>query len=150
MYGGARLTTRVAVPLIFGVFVLTDLMLYQASAVPPNYIFYLYLGVSILLGRWLLARSESPWRIVAGSVGGYVLFFLVSNFAAWLEGARGYYQPHTFGTLMQAYAEGLEFLRMQPGQLDCGLLFSFGLFGAHAVLARAYFPAERPVAEGVR
>jgi hypothetical protein len=110
---------------------------------PPNYILYPLLGVSVLLGRALLARSQAPWRIAVGTVTSYVVFFLVSNTAAWLEGARGYYHPLSFGTLMQAYLEGLEFLRMQPGQLDFGLLLSFGVFGAHAALAAAYFPAER-------
>jgi hypothetical protein len=150
MYSGARLSTRVALPLTLGVFVLTDLILYKASAVPPNYIFYVCLGVSILIGRALLAHSQAPWRIATGAIGGYAFFFLVSNFFAWLEPARPYYQPHTFSTLLLAYKEGLEFVRMQPGHIIGDLVFSFGLFGAHAYLAKAYFPAERVAVEGVR
>jgi hypothetical protein len=142
LYTGARLTLRVALPLTLGVFGLTDLVL-SRGAVPPNYVFYALLAVSVLLGRGLLARSQAPWRIAAGSVLSYALFFLVSNAAAWLEGALPEYSPHTLGTLLLAYSNGLAFLRMQPGQLDFGLLLSFGLFGAHAALAKAYFPAEQ-------
>jgi hypothetical protein len=145
LYAGARLTARAAFPMTLGVIAFTDLILYAGNAVPPNYVLYPLLAVSLLIGRGLLARSESAWRIAAGCVSSYFLFFLVSNAAAWLEGARGYYEPHTFATLMQAYLEGLEFLRMQPGQLDFGLILGFGLFGLHAALAKAYFPAERVV-----
>ena len=147
LYSGARLTARVAFPLTLGVFAFTDLALYASSAVPPNYLFYLVLAVTLLAGRGLLAHSQAPWRVVAGALGSYAFFFLATNFAAWLEGARPYYKPHTFATLMQAYAEGLEYLRMQPGQLVGDLVLSFGLFGAHAALAKAYFPAERVAAK---
>jgi hypothetical protein len=142
LYAGARLSLRVALPLTLGAFALTDLVL-SRGAVPPNYLFYLLLAVSVLLGRGLLGHSQAPWRVAAGSILSYALFFLVSNFAAWLEGALPEYSPHTFDTLLLAYYNGLAFLRMQPGQLDFGLLLSFGLFGAHAALAKAYFPAER-------
>jgi Family of unknown function (DUF6580) len=151
LYSGARLTTRVALPLIFGVFALTDVLLYTTKGgVPPNYVFYVCLAASILIGRALLAHSQAPWRVGVGAVAAYAFFFLVTNFVAWLEPARPYYQPHTFASLMLAYKEGLEFVRMQPGHIVGDLVFSFGLFGAHAVLAPAYFPAEKVAMEGVR
>jgi hypothetical protein len=150
LYSGARLSLRVALPLTLGVFVLTDLILYRAAHYSPNYIFYLCLIVSVLIGRGLLMRSQAPWRIFTGALGGYAFFFLVSNFAAWLEPARPYYSPHTFDSLLRAYAEGLEFLRMQPGHLIGDLALSLGLFGLHAALAKAYFPAEQVVPETAR
>ncbi|HJZ92012.1 MAG TPA: DUF6580 family putative transport protein [Gemmataceae bacterium] len=143
LYGGSRLSARVAFPLTLGVVAFTDLAIYAMRGDPPTYFFYVCLAASVLLGRWLLTRSQSPARIVGGAVASYALFFLVTNFAAWLQPARDYYKPHTFETLMQSYVEALEFLRMQPGQLDFGLILSFGLFGAHAYLAKAYFPAEQ-------
>ena len=149
VYSGARLTARVAVPLVFGTFLVSDGILYAGSAIPPNYLFYLCLGVSLLIGRGLLAHSQAVWRVVAGGLGSYAFFFLASNFAAWLEPALPEYSPHTFGTLLLAYEKGLEFVRMQPGQLIGDLVFALGLFGAHAYLAKAYFPAERVAPEGV-
>jgi len=152
VYSGARLTTRVAVPLVIGGFFLSDVIISRGWNVQPNYIFYLCLGVSLLIGRGLLAHSQAIWRVVTGGVGSYVFYFLVSNFVAWLEPALPEYSPHTFGTLLLAYERALEFLRMQPGQIFGDLVFSLGLFGAHAYLAKAYFPAERvrAVPEAVR
>jgi hypothetical protein len=145
LYSGARLSLRVALPLTLGVFVLTDLILYRAAHYSPNYIFYVCLIASVLIGRGLLRRSEQPWRIATGSIAGYAFFFLVSNFAAWAEPAREYYRPYTAATLLRAYGEGLEFLRMQPGHLVGDLLLSFVLFGLHFVLAKVYFPSEQVV-----
>jgi hypothetical protein len=150
LYCGARLSMRVALPLTLGVFVLTDLILYRAAHYSPNYTFYVCLVVSLLIGRGLLRRSQAPWRILGGALGGYAFFFLVSNFAAWLEPARSYYAPHTFETLVRAYREGLEFLRMQPGHLIGDMVLSLGLFGLHAALARSYFPAEQVAPEATR
>lgn len=150
LYAGARLTPRVAVPLTLGVFAVSDAILYFGSHIQPNYVFYVCLGASVLLGWAVLRRTQNPAWVVGASLTSYAFFFLLSNFAAWLEPAREYYRPHTFATLMQAYAEGLEFLRMQPGHLIGDLVCGLGLFGAHAYLAKAYFPAERVVPEAAR
>jgi hypothetical protein len=76
-------------------------------------------------------------------MAGYVLFFLITNAAAWLGNARAYYEPHTLATLLQAYGEGLEYLRYRPGEVFGGPLCVGIVFGAHALLARVYYPAER-------
>lgn len=145
LYCGARLSARVAIPLTLGVVAITDLLLYQWSHILPNYLFYVILGASVLLGRGLLGHSFAWWRIGVGSIASYALFFLVSNFVAWLEPALPQYQPRSLATLMLSYRNGLDFLRHQPGHLDCGLLLSFGAFGLHAYLAKVYFPAEQIV-----
>ena len=153
LYAGARLTTRVAVPLVVGVFFLSDAILYVRGHTPPNYLYYLCLGVSLLLGRVLLAHSQAVWRIVAGGLVSYVVFFLATNVAAWLEPALPEYVPATLDTLLLALEKGLEFVRVwRPGHIIGfgDVLPSLALFGAHAYLARAYFPAERVVAEGAR
>jgi len=150
LYSGARLSMRIALPLTIGVFLATDLILYRAAHYSPNYIFYVCLVVYLVLGWALLRRSQHPGRIAVGALGGYAFFFFSSNFAAWLEPAREYYRPHTLNTLMRAYGEGLEFLRMQPGHLIGDLALSFMLFGAHALLAKAYFPAEEIAIESAR
>jgi hypothetical protein len=149
MYCGARLTTRVAIPVVLGGFLLSEIVLYKGSYIPPNYLYYLCLGVSMLIGRVFLVRSQAVWRIVLGGFASYAFFFLASNFASWLEPAREYYRPYSLETLLLCYREGLEFLRYFPGHI-VGLgdvLPGLFLFGAHAVLAKLYFPAERVVAE---
>jgi hypothetical protein len=150
LYSGARLTPRVAFPLTLGVFALSDAVLYFGSHIPPNYVFYVCLAASAFLGWGFLRRTQSPVRIVTGSLVSYAFFFLFTNFAAWLEPALPEYSPRSFETLLLAYGKGLEFLRMQPGHLMGDLVFGLGLFGAHAYLAKAYFPTERVVPEAAR
>jgi hypothetical protein len=153
LYAGARLTTRVAVPLVIGVFFLSDAVLFVRGHTPPNYLFYVCLGVSLLLGRVLLTHSQAAWRIVAGGLVSYLVFFLATNTAAWLEPALPEYAPRTWDTWLLAMEKGLEFLRVwRPGHIIwCGdVLPGLALFGAHAYLAKAYFPAERVVPEAAR
>jgi hypothetical protein len=152
MYAGARLPVRIALPLVVGGFMLSDLLLQLRSPIPPNYLFYLCLGVSLLIGRGLLFHSQAIWRVIVGGIGSYVFFFLATNIAAWAETALPEYSPHTLTTLLLALENGLAFLRYRPGHL-IGLgdvLPALALFGAHAYLARAYFPAEQVAVEAVR
>jgi len=145
LYCGARLSASTALLLTLGVVAITDLLLYQWSHIMPNYLFYAILGATVLLGRGLLGKSFAWLRVGVGAIASYALFFFVSNFVSWLEPALPEYLPRSLGTLMLAYRNGLDFLRYQPGQLDCGLLLSFGVFGLHTYLAKAYFPAEQVV-----
>ena len=85
VYAGARLTPRVAVPLVLAVVGLTDLILYRVYHLPPTVSFYPCLGLSLFMGWGLLRRSESLVGAAAASVCGYGVFFLVTNFVAWLE-----------------------------------------------------------------
>src|SRR4051812_42070273 len=96
VYAGARLRLRVAVPLVLAVVGLTDLILYRVYHLPPPAWFYPCLGLSLALGWGLLRRSESLFGAAVTSVLGYAVYFLVTNFAAWLEPARDYYRPYTF------------------------------------------------------
>jgi hypothetical protein len=143
IYAGARLGIVTSLATTLAVFGLTDLYMYKVSQYPPNAPFYICLIVYVLLGRVLLARSTSPWRVGLGTVAGYAAFFLITNFAAWLEPARPYYKPYSITSLLQAYGEGLEFIRMQPAQIIGAMGLPFVVFGVHATLARLSFPAER-------
>ena len=85
LYAGARLSPRVALPLVLAVVGLTDLILYRVNHYPPTVAFYPCLALSVFLGWGLFRRSESLVGAAAASVCGYGIFFLVTNFAAWLE-----------------------------------------------------------------
>jgi hypothetical protein len=148
LYSGARLRAWQALVLVLAVQAGTDLAFYFINGwgIPKTtyliWVMFVFLGVST---RPMLKRH---WAVGVAGVGsasivGYALFFLISNTAAWLGNARPYYEAHTLSTLMQAYAEGLEFLRTRPGQVFGNPLCVGLVFGAHALLARAYFPAER-------
>jgi hypothetical protein len=151
MYGGARLRWWQALLLPLGVMAVTDLVLYALLDYRPFDVFvYASLLVNVLLGR-LLRRTESPWRIGAASVLGSVQFFLVTNFGMWLTSALSahpIYEP-TLAGLVQCYLAGLAFYQQGAplgyfGNTLLGdLAFTGLLFGLHAALARAAFPAER-------
>lgn len=102
---------------------------------PPTWLcFAVYLG----LGWCLLRNTESALRIGGTAVGASLLFFLVTNFGSWLEQALPY--GYSFDGLVNCYVAAVPFYR---GTFLGDIGFSVVLFGAHAVLSRAYFPAER-------
>jgi hypothetical protein len=111
---------------------------YGMAPHPPTWACY---AGYVLLGYLLLRRTESPVRIGATAVSASLLFFLFTNFGAWLEQAYPY--GYTFEGLINCYNAAIPFYR---GTLAGDLVFTAGLFAAHAALSRAYFPAERVAA----
>ena len=102
---------------------------------PPTWACY---AGYVALGWAFLRRTESPVKIGAAAISASLLFFLFSNFGAWLEQAYPY--GYSFAGLLDCYAAAIPFYR---GTLAGDLVFTGGLFAAHAALSRAYFPAER-------
>ena len=87
-------------------------------------------------------------RAVGVAFGGGLMFFLVSNFGSWVEKALPHYE-HSLRGLIDCYVAAIPFYR---GTFLGDVVFTAVFFGAHAVLSRVYFPAERvnPVMEEVR
>lgn len=108
---------------------------YGMAPHPPTWLCY---AAYVLLGWAFLRKTESPVRIGATALGASLLFFLVSNFGSWLEQAYPY--GYSLAGLADCYAAAVPFYR---GTLTGDVVFTAALFGAHAVLSRAYFPAER-------
>ncbi|AWM40659.1 hypothetical protein GobsT_08130 [Gemmata obscuriglobus] len=139
LFAAARLGLWQGLALTAVAIALKDLGLYLTTAwwepYPPS---WLYFAGYALSGWALLRRSPSVGRAVGVSLGASVAFFFVSNFVSWLELALPY--ERSLGGLLSSYAAGVPFYRgTLLGDVGFGALF----FGAHAVLARAYFPAER-------
>ncbi|MBX9627505.1 MAG: hypothetical protein K2X82_27135 [Gemmataceae bacterium] len=99
---------------------------------------WLYFAGYLAAGRLLLRHTESPARIGGTAVGASLLFFLVSNFVSWLEQAQPY--GYSLAGLVNCYWAGVPFYR---GTFAGDVLYTGVLFGLHAVLSRALFPAER-------
>jgi len=150
LYAGARLRSWQALALVLGIQAATDATLFALHQWPASPGAYVGLALFVLIGRGLLAKSNSPVRIFVGTTLGYATFFLVSNTIAWLENALPAYQVKSFSTLMLAYGEGLEFIRTQPMQVFGQYAMAALVFGGHAVLAKRWFPAEVVQAETVR
>jgi len=142
LFGGAyfaRRTAAIWVPL--AAMFLSDLALglmnggiYWSYFLSAGYLLvYLCIALSALLGFGLRGRV-SALRVGAYSLLGSVLFFLVTNFGAWL-GSTMY--PQTGAGLAAAYVAGIPFFQWT---LLGTLFYSALLFGSFAWL-RARSPA---------
>jgi hypothetical protein len=140
LYAGGRMRLLPALALPLLAMGLTDLalVLTKGDMYKPSPFVYASFGLYILLGRWLLSRSESAVRIGFTALAGSAQFFLITNFGAWLDQVQPY-GPGLDG-LMKSYEAGLPFYR---GTLLGDVFFSAAFFGVHTCLARAYFPAEQ-------
>jgi hypothetical protein len=97
---------------------------------------YLCIALSTLMGFGLRGRVGIG-RVAGYSVLGSILFFVVTNFGAWL-GSPAY--PQSGAGLMAAYAAGVPFFQ---NTLLGTLFYSGALFGSFAWLQRRH-PALRP------
>ncbi len=82
---------------------------------------------AIVVVGWWLAKRVSVRNVVAASIAGPTVFFLISNFAVWL--GSGMYPP-TLGGLEACFAAAVPFY---GNSLASGVLFSGILFGAYQV-----------------
>lgn len=89
---------------------------------------FVYAGVAMtaIVGMQFLQRKRQAMNIVAATVGCSMLFFLLTNFGAWLM-SGGFY-PKTLEGLMQAYVAGIPFYR---NSLLGDLFFVALLFGGY-------------------
>lgn len=103
---------------------------------------YLAFGMTVLIGT-MIKHHVKFTSIIAGSVASSVIFFLLTNFAAWLSSP---FYVKTFGGLIQSYVAGLAFFN--NGSLGisfflneiAGSLFYSGLFFGAFALAKQWVP----------
>ena len=144
LFGGAYFASRRAalwVPLV--AMLISDLALglingglYAEYFLSAGFLLvYLCIALSTLLGFGMRGRVTAS-RVVGYSVLGSVLFFVVTNFGAWL-GSSMY--PQNASGLMLAYAAGIPFFK---GTLFGTLFYSALLFGGFELLRRR-MPALR-------
>lgn len=73
------------------------------------WVVYFSYALIALLG-FLLSLNSSRVKIISLALVGGILFFLITNFAVWWQGAM---YPQTFSGLMESYRMGLPFFRSQ-------------------------------------
>jgi len=84
----------------------------------------------ILFGVWIKRAEKRRWiKIIGSSVIASAIFFLATNFAFLYSN-----YPHNFSGIIQAYVNGLPFLR---GTLMGDMFYSVALFGGYS-LAQFY------------
>lgn len=136
LFGGAYFSNRsLGLLLPLGVLLLSDLILGMTgqtalyAAQPYVYGGFLLIGV---LG-FALRKNRNVLKIAGGSLGGSLLFFLVSNFGVWLT--SGIYAK-TFGGLMSCFAAAIPFFKYT---IAGDMVFNTIFFGA-AYLITQQFP----------
>ena len=92
---------------------------------------YIAFALITLLGMGLLKHVTAP-RLLMGSLGASILFFLVSNFFVWTSGLL---YPMTASGLMACFAAGLPFFR---NAVLGDLFYVAVLFGTYAWVTRSY------------
>jgi hypothetical protein len=148
LFAGSRLRAAYAFCVPLGVMLVSDLLM-----IPPltakgmssfswgTPLIYASFAVYVLIGRLIRAGEMSPLVIGGTALLGSLQFFLITNFAVWLNSSRW---PQTFNGLMECYVFALPFYR---NTLAGDLFFSGVIFALHAALAGALGPqkASEPV-----
>lgn len=125
--GGALFTNRLqALFVAIGAMILSDLALGAVFGV--EYAFhgaqpwvYGCVVATALLGH-ALRRSSTLKQIAVGGTISSIVFFLVTNFAVWLQSS---FYPHTIDGLMMCYAAGLAFYRDSGNFLLNGMISTY-------------------------
>ena len=140
LFGGAYLNKKYLAFLVpVAAMLLSDWVLGFHATMPAVYIsFVATVGIGLLL-----ARKPSVLGVLGASLGASILFFVVTNFAAWLGSPR---YPQSFGGLMESYAAGLVFFNSGANGISFfmnslvgDLVFNTVFFGAF-YLAQLRFP----------
>jgi hypothetical protein len=103
-----------------------------------------YLLIAGLTCFGFLMKKITVLNVLGFSIGGSILFFIVSNFLVWIGGG-GYARPITFDGMILCYGDALAFYR------DYGLIkgfagnFIIGDIFFSAILFGSYFLLRRPV-----
>jgi hypothetical protein len=140
LFAAGRLSLGIAFLLCIGGKLISDSFNYAAFNFQPDYLsswkYVLPFAVYPLCG-WVLRNTANPFAIGGTALISSMLFFLVSNFGAWLQPELKY--PQTLAGLIQCYTMALPFFK---GTIISDFSISCGFFASHAYLAKLYFPAE--------
>lgn len=91
------------------------------------------IALGVLLGNFLSRKVTAP-KIVGASLISSVIFFIITNFAVWMQFDM---YPHTWDGLAACYIAAIPFFR---AALIGDLLWSAVLFGSYE-LAKHYIPS---------
>ena len=132
LYGGARMPLWAGLVLPLATMAGADLVLWYVKDYKPfNPVVYGCFIVTVLLGT-LLRRTNSVWKIGAAAIASDVLFFLVTNFAAW-RGDHGHAYATTIDGLWQSYVAAIPFHQWTAIST---LLFVPLFFGVHTLATK--------------
>ena len=136
IYAGACLPRRWAWLLPIVVMVVSDFVIDSVLGRPlmdvSRWIIYATIGVTTLIGPLAKRTKLGPWLLPVLSLSASVIFFLTSNFGAWLSLTFAY--PKTLTGLFSAYVAGIPFFQ---NTVLADLAGTAVLFGLGSLLERA-------------
>jgi len=139
LYSGASFSRRWAWIIPVAAMVVSDLALIPYDVAygrplldPTRLVIYGCFALTTLLGPLARRPKVGPWLLPALSVSASILFFLTSNFAAWLLPEMNY--PRNLTGLLASYVAGLPFIHRT---LLADLAGTAVLFGLGSSLERA-------------
>ncbi len=135
--------TAIAVPLlsiVIGDYAVNYLYAGDFSPLYPGW-YWQYVSYVMLAGIGMLLRNRvRPLGVLGATVGGSILFFIVSNFGVWMSTAL---YPPTLDGLLSCFVLALPFYK---GTVAGDLFFVALMFGAAELLSRIAVPVRRPLA----
>jgi hypothetical protein len=139
LFGGAYLGRKhLAFIVPFAAMILSDLVL---GLHKDMWAVYLSFGITVSFGI-LIRNRVRVISIVGASLASSVIFFLLTNFAAWLSSP---FYPQTADGLMQSYIAGLAFFNNGSygisfflNELTGSLLYNGLFFGAYALAVHRF------------
>jgi hypothetical protein len=116
LFGGAYFSNRIVAFLVpLAAMICSDIFLeiFFRMGISPSEGFhfalpfvYLSFGVSVLIGFWI-GNKPTVTKTIAGGLVATTVFFIVTNFAVWLEG----YYGHTLQGLVSCYVAAIPYHR---------------------------------------
>ncbi len=150
LYAGACLPRRWAWLVPVAVMGLTDFVIDSALGRPfldvSRWIIYATVGLTTLIGPLVRRPKVGPWLLPALSLSASAIFFITTNFGAWLSLEMNY--PRTLTGLIAAYTAGIPFFQ---NTVLADLAGTAVLFGLGSLLERAarFLPGFQPELEPV-
>ncbi len=144
LYAGASFPRRWAWAVPVAAMGLSDLIIDYAIGRPfldpSRWIIYSSFALTTLMGPLARRPKVGPWLLPVLSLSASALFFLTSNFGAWLIPEMNY--PRNLVGLLACYVAGIPFIRLT---ILADLAGTAVLFGSEPILERArrLLPARR-------
>ena len=137
LFGGAMLSAkylRYLIPLV--ALFIGDLIIaaigpeFGAHLFSPTFIaVYLSFVATVFIGQKVIGNTPKIKTVLGGAVLSSVIFFLVTNFAAWADPTFSMY-PKNIGGLIACYAAGIPFYKMT---FVSNVVLSSVVFGLYAM-----------------
>jgi len=138
LFGGAYLDKRYAIILPLIAMLISDYFIGFHDTMIYVYASFIVIGI---LGMWL-SNHRNVKTVIAASLSSSILFFLVTNFGVWAQGA---YARDVSG-LWQSYVMGIPFFR----NTIAGDLFYTGIFFGSYEFIRAFVLNKKLLARKTR